>query len=145
MLANVELVKKAIASPIVTMGNELDFATTRHCVNGDPTVFVADVDDNLVHESTRIQRIVAFCKREDWSPLIPSSKLVCVEGNDYLAVLSALAKEVDVSRVEQIKCSTDIDPFVGHYLESSSSNCSLARVPASSSAMPSPSVSMAVP
>jgi hypothetical protein len=54
VLADVELGKKAIASPIVTMGNELDCAITRHCVNGDPTLFVADVDDNLVHESTRI-------------------------------------------------------------------------------------------
>jgi len=115
VLANVELVKKAIASPIVTMRNKLDLAITRHCVNGDPTVFVADVDNNLVHKSTRIQRIVAFCKREDWSPLIPSSKLVCVEGNDYLAVLSALAEEIDVSRVEEIKCPTNIDPLVGHY------------------------------
>jgi len=115
MLADVELGQKAIASPVIAVGNVLDCAITRHCVNGDPTVFVANVDDNLVHESTRIQRIVAFCKREDWSPLIPSSKLVCVEGNDYLAVLRALAEEVDVSRVEQIKCSTDIDPLVGHY------------------------------
>jgi len=76
VLADVELVKKAIASPIVTMGNELDFAITRHCVNGDPTVFVADVDNNLVHKSTRIQRIVSFREREDWPPLIPSSKLI---------------------------------------------------------------------
>jgi hypothetical protein len=78
VLANVELPQKAIASPVIAVGNVLDCTITRHCVNGNPTVFVADVDNNLVHESTRIQRIVSFRKREDWPPLIPSSKLVCV-------------------------------------------------------------------
>jgi hypothetical protein len=97
------------------VGNVLDLAVNWHCVDGDPTVFVSDVDDNLVHKSTRIQHIVSFREREDWPPLIPSSKLVCVEGNDYLAVLSALAEKIDVSRVEEIKCPTDIDPLVGHY------------------------------
>ena len=77
-LADVELGQEAFASPIIAMGDVRNLAVNRHCINGQPTVFVADIHDNLVHESARFDCIVSLGEREDWSPLIPSSKLIRV-------------------------------------------------------------------
>ena len=77
-LADVELGQEAFASPVISVGDVLDFAVNRHRVDGQPTVFVSDVHDNLVHESTRLNCIVSLGERKDWSPLIPSSKLIRV-------------------------------------------------------------------
>jgi len=59
-------------------------------INGQTTVFVSDVDDHLVYPLAGSQRLQSLTEREDSMPLVPSSKLIRVECDDYLAALGAL-------------------------------------------------------
>ena len=77
-LADVQLLQEALSSPVIAVGNVLDLAVSWHRVDGDPTVFVPDVDENLVYESARLNRVVTLCEGKDRFPLIPSSKLIRV-------------------------------------------------------------------
>lgn len=61
LLVDSQLLHETFTSPVITVGDVINLAVSRHSINGKTTVLIADVYNNFTYKLAGAYDIVSFC------------------------------------------------------------------------------------